>query len=109
MTAPIAYGVGVAMTGCSDPRAPRFLEQAADLADRMKAPAISTRSRKAHSEVGLKRWGGGREVETGSDAEVLAQLLTFVEQTADFVGVSDPWGRILYLNPAAREAPRCCR
>jgi diguanylate cyclase (GGDEF)-like protein len=35
------------------------------------------------------------------DAEVLAQLLAFVEQTTDFVGVSDPWGRIQYLNPAA--------
>src|SRR5205807_63645 len=33
----------------------------------------------------------------------MAQLLTFVEQTADFVGVSDPWGRILYLNPAAQK------
>src|SRR5438552_6715712 len=33
----------------------------------------------------------------------MAQLLAFVEQTADFVGVSDPWGRILYLNPAAQK------
>ena len=39
----------------------------------------------------------------GVDAEVLAQLLAFVEQTTDVVGVSDPWGRILYLNPAARK------
>ncbi len=53
VTAPIAYGVGVAMTGCSDPRAPRFLEQAVDLADRMKAPAISTRIR----ERPLTKWG----------------------------------------------------
>ena len=45
--------------------------------------------------------------DSGMDAEVLAQLLAFVEQTADFVGVSDPWGRIQYLNPAALEAPRC--
>jgi len=36
-------------------------------------------------------------------AEVMAQLLAFVEQTGDFVGVSDPWGRILYLNPAAQK------
>ena len=37
------------------------------------------------------------------DAEVSAQLLLFAEQTADFVGVADPWGRVLYLNPAARK------
>ena len=40
-------------------------------------------------------------MESGVDAEVLAQLLAFVEQTTDIVAVSDPWGRILYLNPAA--------
>lgn len=38
-----------------------------------------------------------------AEAEVVAQLLAFVDQTTDFVGVSDPWGRILYLNPAARK------
>jgi diguanylate cyclase (GGDEF)-like protein len=37
------------------------------------------------------------------DAEVSAQLLAFAEQTTDFVGVADPWGRVLYLNPAARK------
>ena len=37
------------------------------------------------------------------DPEVASQLLTFVEQTTDFVGVSDPWGRVLYLNRAARK------
>ncbi len=42
-------------------------------------------------------------MDTGLDAEVSAQLLTFVEQTRDLVGVSDPWGQILYLNPAARK------
>ena len=42
-------------------------------------------------------------MDSASDAEVMAQLLAFVEQTADFVGVSDPWGRILYLNPAAQK------
>ena len=36
-------------------------------------------------------------------AEIAAQLLAFAEQTTDFVGVTDPWGRILYLNPAARK------
>ena len=35
------------------------------------------------------------------DAEVSAQLLLFVEQTADLVGVADGWGRVLYVNPAA--------
>jgi diguanylate cyclase (GGDEF)-like protein/PAS domain S-box-containing protein len=35
------------------------------------------------------------------DAEVSAQLRGFVEQTADFVGVADGWGRVLYVNPAA--------
>ena len=42
-------------------------------------------------------------MDPGVDAEVIAQLLTFVEQTTEFVGVSDPWGRILYLNPAAQK------
>lgn len=37
------------------------------------------------------------------DAEVSAQILAFAEQTTDFVGVADPWGRVLYLNPAARK------
>jgi PAS domain S-box-containing protein len=37
------------------------------------------------------------------DTEISEQLRTFAEQTADFVGVTDPWGRILYLNPAARK------
>src|SRR4051812_29976298 len=45
-----------------------------------------------------RRW-----VEPEITNEVVAQLLAFVEQTTDFVGVSDPWGRILYLNPAARK------
>jgi EAL domain-containing protein (putative c-di-GMP-specific phosphodiesterase class I) len=40
-------------------------------------------------------------VESEFSADVIAKLKTFVEQTSDFVGVGDPWGRILYLNPAA--------
>jgi diguanylate cyclase (GGDEF)-like protein len=40
---------------------------------------------------------------SGVDGDVVAQLLVFAEQTSDFVGVSDPWGRILYLNPAAKK------
>jgi len=35
------------------------------------------------------------------DAAVAAKLLSFVEQSSDVIGVADPWGRILYLNPAA--------
>jgi EAL domain-containing protein (putative c-di-GMP-specific phosphodiesterase class I) len=40
-------------------------------------------------------------VESEFDADVIAKLQSFVEQTSDFVGIGDPWGRILYLNPAA--------
>jgi EAL domain-containing protein (putative c-di-GMP-specific phosphodiesterase class I) len=40
-------------------------------------------------------------VESEFNADVIAKLQSFVEQTSDFVGVGDPWGRILYLNPAA--------
>jgi EAL domain-containing protein (putative c-di-GMP-specific phosphodiesterase class I) len=40
-------------------------------------------------------------LESDFDADVVAKLKSFVEQTSDFVGVGDPWGRILYLNPAA--------
>lgn len=50
----------------------------------------------------LVRNPGGRLFQ-GADAEVSAQLRLFAEQTHDFVGVADPWGRILYLNPAARK------
>lgn len=42
-------------------------------------------------------------MDSGLGGEIGAQLLAFAEQTADFVGVTDPWGRILYLNPAARK------
>ena len=37
------------------------------------------------------------------DDEVRERLLTFVERTADFVGVCDGEGRVLYLNEAARK------
>jgi EAL domain-containing protein (putative c-di-GMP-specific phosphodiesterase class I)/GGDEF domain-containing protein len=46
---------------------------------------------------------GGDRLDPGVRAEIAAQLLGFAEQTTDFVGVTDPWGRILYLNPAARK------
>jgi diguanylate cyclase (GGDEF)-like protein len=42
-------------------------------------------------------------MDPGTNSEVIAHLLKFVEQTSEFVGVSDPWGRILYLNPAAQK------
>ncbi len=42
-------------------------------------------------------------MESGLGGEIAARLLAFAEQTADLVGVTDPWGRILYLNPAARK------
>src|SRR6478736_904299 len=45
----------------------------------------------------------GAGLNSRADAEVSAQLRLFAEQTTDFVGVADPWGRILYLNPAARK------
>jgi len=35
------------------------------------------------------------------DSDVAKKLQSFVEQSSDFIGVADPWGRILYLNPAA--------
>jgi EAL domain-containing protein (putative c-di-GMP-specific phosphodiesterase class I) len=34
-------------------------------------------------------------------SEVVAGLVSFAEQTDDVVGVSDGWGQLLYLNPAA--------
>jgi len=46
--------------------------------------------------------GGGR-LDPGMDAEIAAELLAFAEQTTDFVGITDPWGHVLYLNPAARK------
>ena len=40
-------------------------------------------------------------MDSDREAEVMAQLLVFAEQTPDFVGVSDPWGRVIFLNSAA--------
>jgi hypothetical protein len=53
VTAPIAYGVGVAMIGCGDPDAPRLLEQAAGIAERLNAPVLARLAR----ETTLTRGG----------------------------------------------------
>ncbi len=42
-------------------------------------------------------------MDSGHEADIAAELFDFAEQTTEFVGVTDPWGRILYLNPAARK------
>jgi hypothetical protein len=50
---PIAYGAGIAATGCGDPGAPQLLERAADVADRLRAPVLAARARRdpAHLRV----------------------------------------------------------
>ena len=45
VVAPIAYGVGVACTGCADGRAQQFLSRAARIANRMHAPVFVDRAR----------------------------------------------------------------
>jgi DNA-binding SARP family transcriptional activator len=55
--APIAYGIGVAMLGCHDPRAEQLLEQAADIAERMQSPPLAARARSGHF---------GQRLETGT-------------------------------------------
>jgi hypothetical protein len=47
VTAPIAYGVGLAMTSCGDSGAAPMLERAADLADRLGAPVLAALAREA--------------------------------------------------------------
>ena len=47
--------------------------------------------------------GEGGRVDSAFDPEASALWREFAEQTSDFVGISDPWGRVLYLNPAARK------
>ena len=47
VTAPIAYGIGVAMAGCRDDRADRLLQRAAQFADRLQAPVLAARAREA--------------------------------------------------------------
>ena len=43
VTAPIAYGVGVAAYGCGDERAGDYFDQAIAVADRMRVPAFAER------------------------------------------------------------------
>jgi len=45
VTAPIAYGIGIAMRGCDDRRARELLDRAADIAERLKAPVLVARAR----------------------------------------------------------------
>ena len=51
VTAPIAYGVGVAGIGCGDRDAPQFLAQAADVAERLHAPTLAARARAALGDI----------------------------------------------------------
>ncbi|MGO9876677.1 MAG: hypothetical protein ACLPVY_23125 [Acidimicrobiia bacterium] len=45
VTAPIAYGIGIAMSGCDDPRARALLERAADIGERLDAPVLVAQAR----------------------------------------------------------------
>jgi hypothetical protein len=47
VTAPIAYGVGLAAVGCGDPCAPQFFRRAADVAERIQAPVLAALAREA--------------------------------------------------------------
>ncbi|HEY5170808.1 MAG TPA: BTAD domain-containing putative transcriptional regulator [Acidimicrobiia bacterium] len=51
VTAPIAYGVGMAAIGCGDRRAPQFLEQAAEIAEGLHAPILAARARSARAGI----------------------------------------------------------
>ena len=57
VTAPIAYGVGVAMAGCDDPRAGQLLRHAADIAERLDAPVLVARAREAATQGPVQRVG----------------------------------------------------
>ena len=47
VTAPVAYGVGVAAAGCRDDRADQYFEQAARIADDLRSSALGDRVRQA--------------------------------------------------------------
>jgi hypothetical protein len=51
VTAPIAYGIGIAMAGCNDPCAGTLLRQAADIAERLEAPVLLARALEPRVEL----------------------------------------------------------
>jgi len=51
VTAPIAYGIGIAMAGCNDPGAGRLLGQAAGIAERLEAPVLVARAREPRLDL----------------------------------------------------------
>ncbi len=46
VVAPIAYGIGLAASGCGDRQARKFFEQAARIADELQAPVMADRARR---------------------------------------------------------------
>jgi hypothetical protein len=50
VTAPIAYGVGLAMASCGDADADEMLQRAAEVADRLGAPVLAALAREAPPE-----------------------------------------------------------
>ena len=52
VTAPIAYGVGVAAAGCGDPRAGEYFDQAATVANAVRAPAMVDRIGRGRARFG---------------------------------------------------------
>lgn len=51
VTAPISYGIGVAMTGCRDPHAEELLEQAVRTSERLQGPTHAARARQRMSSA----------------------------------------------------------
>jgi len=51
VTAPVAYGVGIAAAGCGDERALDFLQQAALIADRLRATVLVDRVKNARARL----------------------------------------------------------
>src|SRR5262249_11561246 len=68
---------------------------------RLSNVPYGARDRRARDLATFAAPAAGGMLDSGTDAEISAQLLLFVEQTRDFVGVADGWGRVLYINPAA--------
>jgi DNA-binding SARP family transcriptional activator len=51
VTAPMAYGIGMAASGCGDPQAKAQFEYAIKLADRLEAPALAAQAQHALEEL----------------------------------------------------------